>query len=230
MSKTYSKDEFFAALYDIVDRKIHTGQEKFWEGLTKTAIETVKKEEAYYFKTVSALMNRGKKPSVDPTNNNERMEAFQRVRWKELRPSTQRRKERLGGASFRNKKWYSGETTAYGRIHLKDYLKQLDVRNFFPEPVDVRVKTSRETSKRDYYRVYINSGLQHNMKKLEGRENNMFNNKDIDAKINSPTYNGESNEQRRPIFRPVAEYYVRQRLPRKVNEVLRKEGYKVEFV
>jgi hypothetical protein len=216
-------------LHALVDQHIHRVCERGAYNIAKMSAEVADRETERYFKVVSALMGTSTKPNRDPETGM-RIDAFSSVRWEPLRPKTRQHKAKLRGYGFRNVKWVSGEKRKYGGIPLKSFLKQMPVFNYVAESSAKYIKVSSDRAVNARYRMYLTPGLTEGFISLEDDTDEMFGDKVQDQKINAPNhYTGMTNEEARPIFRPIMEYFVRQRIPRRINQELRKRGYNVIY-
>lgn len=222
-------DEPLFDLRALVDQHIHRVCEQGAYNIAKMSAEVADMETERYFKVVSALMGSQQKPTNDPETGM-RIDAFKKVFWRPLRYKTRLRKAKLRGSSFRNVKWVSGEKRKFGGIPLKSFLKQENVFNYVGQSTAKYVKTTSERAVHAKYRLFLTPGLSDGMFSLEAGDDSMFGEEVQDRKVNSPNhYTGMSNEEARPIFRPVMEYFVRQRIPRRINQELKKRGYNVVY-
>lgn len=216
-------------LHSLVDEHIHRVCEQGAYNISKMSAEVADRETEQYFKVISALMGSATKPNRDPETGM-RIDAFSRVRWLPLRASTRKHKANLRGYSFRNVKWVSGEKRKLGGIPLKSFLKQMPVFNYVGPSSAHYVKISSNRAKIARYRMFLTPGLSQGLVSLEDPTDEMFGDNVQDQKINAPNrYTGLTNEEARPIFRPVMEYFVRQRIPRRINQELKKRGYNVIY-
>ena len=213
----------------LIDQHIHRVCEQGAYNIAKMSAEVADMETERYFKVVSALMGSQKKPTHDPETGM-RIDAFKNVFWRPLRYKTRLRKGKLRGSSFRNVKWVSGEKRPFGGIPLKSFLKQENVFNYVGQSTAKYVKTTTDRAVHTKYRLFLRPGLSDGMFSFEAGDDSLLGEKVQDRKVNAPNrYTGMSNEEARPIFRPVMEYFVRQRIPRRINQELKKRGYNVVY-
>lgn len=191
-------------------------------------IEVIVRDELdTYFTVVSDLMGRSEKPNLRDKGTNAffSYNVFDRVTWFPLSKKTRQFKARQGGDP--DVKWYSYKKKPTGGEPLKDYLRGLQGDNF---DVDIDI----EEVESGYYGSQQKRRIKTNGYKLSLtiylEEDKIVESMDEDQAVKAfgaPRL--FTNEERRPIFNPVAEYFVRQRIPRVIKEKLGREGKNVEF-
>ena len=208
-------------LRDLVDENVQYILEDEVFDLQDEIEEIANKELINYFKVVSDQMELVNKPKLNEDRKRGPYEfftynVFDRVVWFPLSERTRKIKRKRQGASAANVKWYSyNDYKKHGGEPLKKYLEGLAFDQYScsvsVEKVDVDGKTG--------YKLHLNIPLDEDTIEAHMDE-------DQAAKAFGDGRGG-INEERRPIFNPVAEYFIRQRIPRAIRDRL--EGKDVKF-
>lgn len=183
-------------------------------------IEVIVRDELdLYFTVVSNCMGREQKPTLKDKGTNifYSYDVFTKVTWFSLAKSTREYKRKHGGNE--NAKWYSYRPKPKGGQPLKDYLNGLSGDNFDCE-IEIEevdsgyygAQQKRRVKKQGYkltLRIYLDEDyIYESMEEDQARK-----------AFGAPK--GVTNEESRPIFNPVAEYFVRQRIPRIIKEKIK---------
>ena len=187
-------------------------------GIVQDEVEEIaNKELLQYFSVVSEKMGLAKKPRLkDPRSSGfYTYNVFDRVIWLPLSPKTREMKRKLNGNGNPNAKWdsYKPEEKTTGGKHLKDYLRGLG----FSQSCTVAVKEIPKSgpgrpSKVKNYSLRLSIPLD---------EDSIIKEMDEEQALKAfypDSRNGQVNEVSRPIFNPIAQYFIYQRIPRVIAE------------
>ena len=208
----YKKGKFQAKLLASVMVRANELTNRKTEEIKKIAYKAMVKEEAKFFREISDVMDRAYKPSLP---------GFEKVSWRNLSPKYRRWKGN-------NRKWFSGKNTSDGRIPLKNFLKSFPVSKFYPESVvyDDKIQFSSRGNK---IRRQIRAvpGIAKKRQPFNVYDGGIENKVTQEAKVTGLVpYTGLSNEEMRPLFAPMTEYFVRHKIPRAINTALREKGFR----
>lgn len=202
---------------DLIDEEAQKILEEEVGIVQDEAEEIANKELLQYFSVVSEKMGLAKKPRLkDPRSSGfYTYNVFDRVIWLPLSPKTREMKRKLNENGNPNAKWYSykPEEKTTGGKHLKDYLRGLG----FSQSCTVAVKEIPKSgpgrpSKLKNYSLSLSIPLDEDSIIKEMDEEQA-------GKAFSPdSRNGQVNEVSRPIFNPIAQYFIHQRIPRVIAE------------
>lgn len=228
--KAYNK--FMRNLDDLVDENIQELLDEEVDYVQDRVEEIANKELLYYFSTVASCMELTNKPHLKDRGSLTfyTYNVFDRVVWVPLSERTRQIKRKLAGAGRENVKWYSYNKKTRGDMALKEYLSGKP----FYESCEVTVTpfnyNGRENRgpgrprKLKSYQLSLSVPLEEDViiEQMGGEGDDQ-----VEKAFGAGK--GGINEERRPIFNPVAEYFTRQRIPRVIRETLKKEGRYVEF-
>ena len=219
-------NQFKRYLDDLVDENIQEMVDDEVDYVQDRIEEIANNELMKYFSTVSSYMGLANKPHLKDrgTLTFVTYNVFDRVIWFPLSERTRKIKRKRAGSANENVKWYSFNKRPFGGESLKDYLNGLG----FYETCTVEVTSIPGTSDPERnlkgYQISLSVPLDEDtiIEEMGGYG---------DPQVEKAFGNGRGgiNEERRPIFNPIAEYFTRQRIPRVIRETLEKEGRNVEF-
>ena len=182
-----------------------------------------------YYKVVSSGMYSATKPNLRaPAGTFFKYNVFDRVVWFPLSKRTRELKRKWEGEWAQNVKWYSFDKR-HENSTLKAYLNGLQfngsatvtVQKFTGNKDMLFGKDKRAGA--DFYQLTLNIPLDEDLIIEQ-----MDDESQVVKAFGHPRGN-PSNEERRPIFNPVAEYFSRQRIPNKIKTEMRRRGRNVEF-
>lgn len=203
---------------DLIDEEAQKILEDEVESVQDEIEEIANNELLDYFTVVSDNMGLANKPKLKDkaslgfyTYN-----VFDRVIWLPLSPKTREMKRKLNGNP--NVKWYSykPEEKTTGGQHLKDYLRGLG----FSQGCTVTAKEIARSgpgrpSKLKNYLLNLDIPLDEDTIISEMDEQQA-------GKAFFPdSRNGQINEVSRPIFNPIAQYFMYQRIPRVITNAMK---------
>lgn len=208
----YKKGKFQAELLASVMVRANALTNRKTEEIKKIVHKAMVREEAKFFREISDVMDRAYRPSLP---------GFEKVTWRSLSPKY---REWKGD----NRKWYSGRDTSDGRIPLKNFLKSFPVSKFYPESVvyDDKIQFSRRGNK---IRRQIRAvpGIAKKRQPFNVYDGGVENKITQEVKVSAKNkYTGMSNEEMRPLFAPMSEYFVKHKIPRAINAALREKGFR----
>ncbi len=186
--------------------------EERFQRLLKIMYDTVDEETSKFFKDIASVMNKVDKPNLP---------GFENVHWNSLSQLTIRRKGH-------NRKWFSNIRKSTGAVSLMSFLKQARVDLYYPKP-----KYAIKSWKNSYGRmkrlvVAYPSMYYERDKTFDTYDQNYENPKTQEVKVTSKNpVTGYSNEEMRPLFAPMSEYYLRHKIPLAINAKLRENGFKI---
>lgn len=223
---SYRKGKF-PDLTAILARKASKASEEKILTITKIAQEVSDKQQADFFNTLTLFMGQYNKPQL---------KTFEKVVWRRLSRRTIDRKRKLGrkksglGRYSPAGKWYSHLDASRGEVSLRDFLKGEPVEKYYGT-TDFLVTKWDSLKQKDYWkRIIIVPGLSRGRKPFTDDDNTMGMNRQQETKVTAKNeHTGLSNEEARPLFSPMAEYFVRIRIPRAINRKLKERGYNVKF-
>lgn len=194
---------------DLLDEQILELADDEVEDMRDDIEEIANRELQEYFTTVASKMGLAEKPYLRGKGSITLVtyDVFSRVVWFPLSERTRKIKRKRAGDSAANVKWYSFNKTCTGGEPLKDYLNGLS----FNEGCIVDLNKDERSAKQYHIRISIPLDEDSIIDEMDEAQA---------AKAFFDSGRGGVNEERRPIFNPVAEYFVRQRIPRKIMEEL----------
>lgn len=225
-------NDFMRNLEPLVDERIQELADDEVEVMREEVEDIANNELQDYFSTVAKYMDIAEKPHLKDKGSYEfyTYNVFDRVIWFPLSKRTRARKRKNGGPQAANLKWYSyndreGKKVA-GGMHLQDYLKG---RGFL-ETCEAEVNPVEHTGgvgrprKLKTYRLTLDIPLDEDTIMEQMGEYD-----DVQVQKAFGPHSGGINELRRPLFNPVAEYFMHQRIPRVIREAFSK-GTKKRYV
>ena len=208
----YKKGKVQAKLLASVTVRANVLTNKKTEEIVKIVDKVMAREEAKFFNEIARVTDRAYRP---------RLPGFEKVTWHNLSPKYRRWKGN-------NRKWYSGLGKKEGAVSLRDFLKQYSVSSFYPRGVvyDDRVQGSIKGNKiRRQIRAVPGISRTVDRKPFNVYDNSVKNPKTQEVKVFAKNkHTGMSNEEMRPLFAPMTEYFVRHKIPRAINAALREKG------
>lgn len=208
----YKKGKVQAKLLASVTVRANVLTNRKTEEIVKIVDKVMAREEAKFFNEIANVTDRAYRP---------RLPGFEKVTWHNLSPKYRRWKGN-------NRKWYSGLGKKEGAVSLRDFLKQYSVSSFYPKGVvyDDRVQGSIKGNKiRRQIRAVPGISRTVDRKPFNVYDNSVKNPKTQEVKVFAKNkHTGMSNEEMRPLFAPMTEYFVRHKIPRAINAVLREKG------
>ncbi len=214
-----SKDnDFIEKISEIVMEKAIRISESRFEDIAKIAYSVTRRVQEGYFREVSSAMDKYFKPRNTGEENYSAV--FSNIHWKNLKSTTR-------AAKGNGRKWRSGEE---GVTHLQDFLTTVSVEDYFPSTKLIKYQPIK--IRNSYYRRFaLDVSLGHYRTKRFIQNESGKGSKTQETKITGVVSGseGKSNEELRPLFEPMAQYYVKYKIPRKINEELKRNGYKLEL-
>lgn len=207
----YKRGSVGAKLHDIVEnKKIQLSDERL-NRLTEIVEKVVHEEQSTFFNFIATkAIGRTYKP---------RLPGFENVSWQHLSKKYRAKKGN-------NKKWYSGFKKPEGRVSLYDFLMSSSPDSYYPKS-KIKVSPWGQNSKKYKIskKIVISPGIVgRKRKKFNVLDNPLNENKTQEDKVFAKNkHTGLSNEQMRPLFEPMGEYYVRHKIPRAINRAIHKE-------
>lgn len=220
-------NDFMRNLEPLVDERIQELADDEVEVMREEVEDIANNELQDYFSTVAQYMDIAEKPHLKDKGSYEfyTYNVFDRVIWFPLSKRTRARKRKNGGDP--NSKWYSynGKSGPAGGEHLQEYLNG---KSFY-ETCEVDITQVDHSGGRGRprklktYQLSLSIPLDEDtiIEEMGGFD-------DVQAQKAFGPHSGGINELRRPLFNPVAEYFMHQRIPRIIREAFKGRKY-VEF-
>lgn len=205
----YKKGKFFE-LSNILTNKAILVTESRSAKIRDIIQKTLIKEQDKFFPEMSYYMGKYNKPNLP---------FFEKVSWSRLKPSTVARK----GNSY---KWYSHLDSSDGEVSLRDFFRRsAKVSSYYPENKILHKTFKKRT--RIYAEMAITPSLAGKRKPFNVYDDTFGKRRTQETKLTAVnTHTGLSNEEMRPLIRPMTEYYVRHKLVRAINVAMRSAGFK----
>lgn len=217
-AKTHKKGSLYPGISRIFHERVITAGEQRIEQMKGVILDTLSREEDKYFPLVAQYMNRSVKPNLEP---------FKKVRWRRLSKTTIFKKGN-------SRAWRSsdlGKRDSYfgGYQHLQDLLRVLPTWKYFPE-AEVKTTKVKKHARGFSWHITVTPSTAQKRKRITDYKVTDYTGKTKtqESKITGRNrYTGDSNEEARPLFNPMAEYFVKHHLTRAINNALKEKlGYK----